>query len=171
MCYDVYLQRLKKKSRSVSRPRTRVLLVGPFEDQGGPFREGRYCLCLWSCLCLWRRVMQCRMSVDDVFLRCVHERYDAVCHVCSTRKTPLAATQDIACGPKPCPFSRTSNDCLSTSYSAATALSFSQALQPSRHALGCHLLDGEKFLCKADHLTRKMLVNTWCLRQNVWCIY
>ena len=31
-------------------------------------------------------------------------------------------------------------------------------------SLGCHLFNGEKFLCGADHFTRKMLVNTWDLR-------
>ena len=38
-------------------------------------------------------------------------------------------------------------------------------------ALSCHLLEGEKFLCRADHFTRKMLVDTLDLRHMwLWCI-
>ena len=39
------------------------------------------------------------------------------------------------------------------------------------HALSCHLLDGEKFLCRAHLCARTMLVNTWYLTQMwLWCI-
>ena len=65
-----------------------------------------------------------------VFLRCVSDRHDAVCHLCATRKNRLGDLLDA-------------------------------------HALSCHLFDGEKFLCRADQFTRKMVVNTWALR-IVW---
>ena len=39
------------------------------------------------------------------------------------------------------------------------------------HALSCHLLDGEKFLCRAHRCARTMIVNTSFLRQMwLWCI-
>ena len=39
------------------------------------------------------------------------------------------------------------------------------------HALSCHLLDGEKFLCRAHRCARTVLVNTWYLTQMwLWCI-
>ena len=59
--------------------------------------------------------MLCQVRVDDVFLRCVLDRHDVVCHVCATRKTRLWRQRKLlACGPKHCPLSRTSNGSLST---------------------------------------------------------
>ena len=42
---------------------------------------------------------------------------------------------------------------------------------PDGHALSCHLLDGEEFLCRADHFTRKMLAKTWDLSQMWLVVY
>ena len=66
------------------------------------------------------------MESNDVlmtlFLRCVFERYDAVCHVCATRRNRLwRPRKPLACGPKPCRFSRTSHDCLPTSCDGSAA--------------------------------------------------
>ena len=56
-------------------------------------------------------------SVKRRFLRCVFGRYDAVCHVCATRRNRLCRPRKLlACGPKHCRFSRTSHGSLSTSY-------------------------------------------------------
>ena len=51
------------------------------------------------------------------FLRCVFERYDAVCQVCANRRNRLWRPRKLflACGPKHCRFSRTSHGCLPTS--------------------------------------------------------
>ena len=35
------------------------------------------------------RAMEFHMRINDVFLGCVFERHDAVCHVCPTRKKRL----------------------------------------------------------------------------------
>ena len=56
------------------------------------------------------------MESNDVlkmFLRCVFERCDAVCHVSATRRNCLwRPRKPFACGPKHCRFSRTSQGCL-----------------------------------------------------------
>ena len=58
--------------------------------------------------------MKCQMTcLMKCFLRCVFERYDAVCHVCPTRRNRLwRPRKPWACGPKHCRFSRTSHGCL-----------------------------------------------------------
>ena len=41
--------------------------------------------------------MECRMDVlNDLFMRCVFERCDAACHVCTTRKILWAANFSMA---------------------------------------------------------------------------
>ena len=50
---------------------------------------------------------------NEVFFRYVFERYDAVCHVCATRRKRLwRPRKPFDCGPKHCRFSRTSHGCL-----------------------------------------------------------
>ena len=41
--------------------------------------------------------LECQMRVNDVFLRCVFERYDAVCHVRSTLKKPSRRSSSCSC--------------------------------------------------------------------------
>ena len=66
--------------------------------------------------------MSCLMKY---FLRCVFERYDAVCHVGATRRNCLwRSRKPLGCGPKHCRFSRTSHGCLPTSCDTCLARYF-----------------------------------------------
>ena len=59
--------------------------------------------------------MESNDVLNDVLLRCVFERYDAVFHVCATRRNRLwRPRKPLACGPKHCRFSRTSHGWLPT---------------------------------------------------------
>ena len=134
--------------------------------------------------------------LKDVFLRCVFERYDAVCHVCSTRKNrlwrqrePFLEHPTATCPPHKihasqkfpqfCGIGRSwmlNKLCLELV--PQKSLRERDLGHPNRlgdlldtHALSCHLFNGEKFLCRAHHCARTMLVNTWYLTLMwLWCI-
>ena len=57
----------------------------PFEDTGSPFCAGWCVACVSGVACVCGVPWSVKKRVNDVFLRCVLERHDAVCHFCATR--------------------------------------------------------------------------------------